>query len=106
MARLQKVLVNGEEIGLGSGLEGRIASNIERNGAGSCVVVQVGVDQKSYSFMFPKGCAGGGGGRGGGAGAVPPELTRLEKVYRAALEDLERNAAAIRKAVREFIKSL
>lgn len=96
--------MNGETLSLGSGLEGRIASTIERSGAGSCVVVQVGIEQKSYSFIFPRGCAGGGGG--GGASSPPRELRRLSQIYRESLEELQRNAAAIRKAVIGFIKSL
>lgn len=107
MARLEQVLVNGESLSVGSGLEGRIASAIERNGAGSCVVVQVGIEQKSYSFAFPSGCAGGGGGGGGGgASATPQELIRLNQIYRSALEELAKNHAKIRKAVHEFIKAL
>lgn len=105
MARLEKALVNGEEIEVGAGLEGRIASAIERRGGGSCVILQVGVDGRSYSFAFPHGCGGKGGG-GGGAGSTPPELTRLHKVYESALEEMRRNAALIRKAVMEFIRSL
>jgi hypothetical protein len=103
MARLEQVLVNGEAVPLGSGLEGRIASRIERNGGGSCVVLQIGIDQRSYSFAFPSGCAGGGGGMGG---SPPPELNRLNEIYRSALANLERNSAAIRMAVIGFIKSL
>ena len=105
MARLEKVVVNGEDIPLGSGLEGRIASRIDRNGVGSCVVLQVGVDQKSYSFVFPRGCAGSSGG-GGSGGPASAELSRLERVYLAALEELERQTALLRKVVAEFIKSL
>ena len=105
MARLEKALVNGEEIQVGAGLEGRIASAIERSGVGSCVILQVGVDGRSYSFAFPHGCGGTGGG-GGGAGSTPPELIRLHTVYRAALEDMRKNAALIRKAIMEFIRSL
>ena len=100
MARLEKVLVNGEELSL----EGRIASKIERNGAGSCVVLQVGINQASYSFAFPSGCAGGGGG--GGVGSPPPELVRLNQIYKAAVEDIRKNSALIRKAVLEFLRSL
>ena len=106
MARLEQVLVNGEAVPLGNGLEGRIAASIQRNGVGSCVVVQVGIEQKSFSFAFPEGCAGSGRPSGGSAAPPPPELSRLEKIYRSALADLDRNAAAIRKAVHEFIKSL
>ena len=104
MARVEQVLVNGESLLVGSGLEGRIASAIERNGGGSCVVVQVGIEQKSYSFAFPSGCAGGGGG--GGTSAPPQELIRLNQVYQSSLEDLRKHSAAIRQAVLEFIKSL
>lgn len=106
MARIEKVVVNGEIVPVESGLEGRIASKIERNGAGSCVVVQVGIEGKSFSFAFPAGCSGGGGGGAGGGGSPPAELSRLERIYRASLEDMERNAAAIRRAVLQFIKSM
>jgi hypothetical protein len=33
-------------------------------------------------------------------------LARLNEIYRSALDHLEKNSAAIRKAVLEFIKSL
>jgi hypothetical protein len=105
MAQVEQVLVNGNSVEVGTGLEGRIAQEIERSGAGSCVVVQVRIEQKSYSFTFPRGCAGGGGG-GGGADSVPAELTRLNRIYQAALERLAKNKAAIRGVVVEFIKSL
>lgn len=105
MATIEKVLVNNESLPLGSGLEGRIASAIERNGSATCVAVQVGVEQKSYSFTFPNGCAGGAGG-GGGAGSAPHELQRLNRIYRSALEHMERTAAQIRRAVIEFVKSV
>lgn len=104
MAILEQVLVNGEPVLLGSGLEGRIASSIERNGAGSCVVLQVAVGQKSYSYAFPAACAGSGGG--GGPASIPPEVNRLNQIYRSALEQMQRNTAAIRAAVLEFIRSL
>ena len=97
--------MNGSAIEVGSGLEGRIASAIERNGLGSCVIVQVGIEQRSYIFAFPRGCAGGGGG-GGGMGSAPPELNRLNKTYQLALENLERTPAANRRAVLEFIKEI
>jgi hypothetical protein len=103
MARLEQVSVNGKSLDVGTGLEGRIAQEIERTGAGSCVIVQVGLEQKSFSFAFPQGCAGGGGG---GGGTFPAELNRLNRVYQSAHEKLERNTAAIRGAVIEFIKSL
>lgn len=103
MARLEQVLVNGESIPLGSGLEGRIASAINRNGNGSCVVVQVSVEQKSFSFTFPNGCGGGGGGSGG---SLPQEVDRLNRIYKSAIEHLERTSAQIRRAVIEFLKSL
>jgi hypothetical protein len=99
--------VNGEDVPVEkTGLEGRIASKIERNGVGSCVVIQVGLGGNSYSFAFPAGCAGGGGGGSAGGGSRPAELDRLEGIYHASLADIERNAAAIRRAVLEFIKSL
>lgn len=104
MAHLQQVSVNGETLSLRNGLEGRIASTIDRTGTGSCVVVQVGIQQKSYSFTFPSGCAGRGGG--GGLNSQPAELRRLNQIYRDALEDLQRNPATIRKTIIQFIKSL
>lgn len=104
MARLEKVSVNGEEVSLDGGLEGRIASTIERNGAGSCVVLQVGINQSSYSFAFPSGCVAGGGA--GSVGSPPPELVRLNEIYRAAVEDIRKNRALIRKVVMEFIRNL
>jgi hypothetical protein len=57
MARLEQVLVNGDSLPIGNGLEGRIASTIDRNGAGSCVAVQVRIEQRSYSFTFRAGAA-------------------------------------------------
>lgn len=104
MASLEKVLVNSTSIELGSGLEGRIASAIDKKGSGNCVVVQVAVKRKTYSFTFPNGCAGGGGG--GGGGSTPQELIRLNRIYKSALEHMERAPAQIRRAVIEFVKSL
>lgn len=104
MARLEKVSVNGKDVPLGNGLEGRIQSKIEQSGAKSCVVLQVGINRSSYTFAFPGGCAGSAGG--GTAGSPPPELIRLNEIYRAAIEDIRENSALIRKVVMEFIRSL